>query len=77
MLHKLGEQERFSLRLENGLRLYLFSPESVADGDIDENLVQFSAVVQSDNETIANSSFRRVMIVQSDLWIFDTIHFCT
>ena len=46
----------------------------MADGDIDEDLRQFGAVVQSDGETVANGPFRGVMVVQSDLGIFDTTH---
>ena len=45
------------------------------DWDVDEDLVEGSAIVQSYCKTVTDGAFGWIMIVQSDLRILDTIHF--
>ena len=53
---------------------YLLTAEFVADRDVNEDFVESCAIVQGDGKTIANGSFSRVVIVQSNLRILDTVH---
>jgi len=45
--------------------------------DIDEDFVHDCAIVQSDGETVANSSLRGIVIIQCDLRVFNAMHLRT
>ena len=56
---------------------YLFSSEFVTDRNIDKNFRENSTVIQSYGEAVSNCTFRRIVIVQCNLGIFDTMHLGT
>jgi len=46
-------------------------------GDIDEDFIHNCPVVQSYRKTISDCSLCWIVVVESNLWIFDAIHFST
>jgi len=46
----------------------------VANWNVDEDLLEGNAIIQSYRKTVTDTAFSWIMIIQSDLRILDTIH---
>lgn len=56
---------------------YLLSSQSVSNWDIDENFGHYGTIIKSDGKTIADGTFGGIVIIESNLRIFDTMHLST
>lgn len=61
-----------TLVLVEDLGLGLFATQTVAEGCLDDNLVEHGAVVQGDGESVGDGTLAGVVVVQGELGVFDT-----